>query len=290
MKVILSGFWEVRAVIKLLKAHFARLKFNKFFWVCVLGAFAVGLTVVFTFYHSLVKYGSSASADAAMMLYTGAIGFVGAVIVSLFLGTDYSDGTLRNKIITGSRRTDIYISSLIVSIAATAAICAAYLLPVFALGIPLLGGFVLDGKSIALYLVGSLALLLAFCSIFTAVSMSVHNKTIASVASIVGVMFVFFLCTYLLNRLGEPEFIDKVVSYDPVTEEIVTETVRNASYIGGGARTFVLFLLDFLPSGQSILYMSGTATHLWQMPLYSLLIAVAATAGGILYFRKKDIR
>ena len=41
-----------------------------------------------------------------------------AVFVSLFFGTEYSDGTLRNKLIGGYTRGQIYVSQFIVNAAA----------------------------------------------------------------------------------------------------------------------------------------------------------------------------
>ncbi|MGY3662454.1 MAG: hypothetical protein ACXAHE_00930 [Roseburia sp. 1XD42-69] len=36
----------------------------------------------------------------------------------MFLGTDYSDGTIRNKLTVGHTRTNIYLANLIVTFAA----------------------------------------------------------------------------------------------------------------------------------------------------------------------------
>ncbi|MEG0494561.1 MAG: ABC transporter permease, partial [Clostridia bacterium] len=42
------------------------------------------------------------------------IGLVSPLFCGLFLGTEYSDGTMRNKLIVGQKREKIYLSSFIV--------------------------------------------------------------------------------------------------------------------------------------------------------------------------------
>ncbi len=47
---------------------------------------------------------------------------------------------------------------------------------------------------------------------------------------------------------------------------------------------------DFLPTGQSIQYMTMSVLHLWMLPLYSFIITVVTTTTGIFLFRKKNIK
>lgn len=66
--------------------------------------------------------------------------FAAAVVVGLFVGTEYSDGTIRNKLSAGHARRDIYLSKLIVCAAADVVIYVVYILVVLGLGQILLGG------------------------------------------------------------------------------------------------------------------------------------------------------
>ena len=71
--------------------------------------------------------------------YAMLIGVLSAIFCSLFLGVEYGDGTMRNKIIAGHKRTDIYLSNLITNLSASLLMCLSYILSNVVLGIPLLG-------------------------------------------------------------------------------------------------------------------------------------------------------
>ncbi len=55
--------------------------------------------------------------DVAQLLlnYSTMIGVVIAIFTSLFLGVEYSEGAIRNKISMGHKRTAIYLSNLILT-------------------------------------------------------------------------------------------------------------------------------------------------------------------------------
>ena len=50
--------------------------------------------------------------DKMMLNYINIIGLFMAMFTSLFIGTEYDYGTIRNKIIVGHSRTSIYFSNL----------------------------------------------------------------------------------------------------------------------------------------------------------------------------------
>ena len=81
----------------LLSANMARLNGNKAFWSGFLLLTVMG---------AVERIGVYADADSSHLdeaFWIGAllIGFVLSVFVSLFVGTEYSDGTIRNKVISG---------------------------------------------------------------------------------------------------------------------------------------------------------------------------------------------
>ena len=69
------------------------------------------------------------------------IGIVMAVFCSLFIGTEYSEGTIRNKIIIGQKRGTVYLSNFITCSLVSVVMCMAFFIPYLCIGIPLLGFF-----------------------------------------------------------------------------------------------------------------------------------------------------
>lgn len=96
---------------KLLRANFTRMFKDKVFWVCIIAAFCTGLVTSIVAAASepswLIKWGPK------IIQRFKEVPFFASVFASLFLGTEYSNGTLRNKLMIGSARADIYFSSLI---------------------------------------------------------------------------------------------------------------------------------------------------------------------------------
>lgn len=62
------------------------------------------------------------------------MGLVSAIFTSLFIGSEYSDGTIRNKLVVGHSRMRIYLANLIVCSIASILISLAYTAGVFVIG------------------------------------------------------------------------------------------------------------------------------------------------------------
>lgn len=277
-------------MINLLCANFARLKKDKIFVLGIASMFVIGLQITINQYQDSFKYTDvKTSLDHIFFGYTLLIGAFCAVFCSLFIGTEYSDNTIRNKLAVGHTRSAIYLSNLIVSTTAGLLMCLAFIATVSAIGIPLLGWFQADLKTILLYLLDSAMLTIAFTSIFTLISMSSQSKAITAVICILGCFLLFFLATYINARLTAPEFYNGYIFTDSAGN-MTSESMANPNYLRGTARDIYTFFYDFLPTGQAIQLSNMSAIHLWQMPLYSLLIIITATMAGILYFRKKDLK
>ena len=102
---------------KLISANLMRLWLNKAFWVTVL--LMIGLESAFCL---LLLKQNSTRLDIVMYTMVQIIGILISVFLSLFMGTEYNDGTLRNKLIVGHKRSSVYLASLITGIAAVTVI------------------------------------------------------------------------------------------------------------------------------------------------------------------------
>ena len=143
---------------KLLASNFSRLKKNKVFWVECICMVLFGLYLVGRKYLERLKYQEESVLDNGFFAYVLVIGFAMAAFGSLFLGTEYSDGTIRNKLIVGHTRMRIYLANLIVSLAAGGLMCLCFIIPAAALGILLLGMFETKMSTLLWILLGSFLL------------------------------------------------------------------------------------------------------------------------------------
>ena len=123
---------------RLLSADFARLKKNKFFWICTAGIFLLGIFMAAMHYIAMQEYGENApQLTNILFVYALVIVFLIPAFDSLFTGTEYSDGTIRNKLIIGHTRTCIYLSNLVVCSVVGMVFCISYIVGALAVGIPL---------------------------------------------------------------------------------------------------------------------------------------------------------
>lgn len=274
---------------KLLGTDFDRLKKSKVFWAGIAFMLLFGAVLVLNQYREKRLYGYEAALDTVFFAYAILILFLSAAFCSLFLGTEYSDGTIRNKLVVGHPRTALYFSNLVTNIAACVLLCLAFLLPACALGIPLLGPLKAPPLQIALVLLGSFLMVCALCSILTVVGMLCQNKAAVAVLCVLGVVALLVAAAVVQAKLDAPEFYDGYVFTDSMGN-MTSERIANPEYLRGTARSVYECLYDLLPTGQALQYSSMTAVRLWQMPLYSLAILAASTGAGLFAFQRKDIK
>ena len=192
---------------RLLSADFAKLKKNKFFWLCMAGMAVFALFMKIMDYVSMREYsGSVPSFESLLLIYALVIGFLMAAFVSLFVGTEYSDGTIRNKLIIGHTRVSIYLSNLITCFAAGVMMCLAYLIPALAVSALLCRSDSTDFRMLLLMILYSFVLTLAFTSLYTLAGMICQNKALTAVITILVICFFSVASIYILSliHISEP--------------------------------------------------------------------------------------
>lgn len=266
----------------LLKANFARLWLTRSFWVCVILSAACSLTNSFS-------TGSSVSIGRSMASETANVLFFASIFAALFLGTDYSDGTLRNKVIAGAKRIDIYFANLTTVIAGSLIMTAAAMLTAAAGG--LVSGSSLGMSAGELLLNGAVAIgaTAAMSAVFTLIGMVVSSKSAIAVFTI-SVSFAMMIVSLIIEEtLFCPEYITEQTISEDGTSSVISET-RNPQYIEGTERDILTLIYDILPSGQATQLIMGELHEPALLPLYSAGVIAAATAAGGLIFRRKDLK
>ena len=215
--------------------------------------------------------------------------FLPAVFCALFLGTEHEHGTLRNKLIAGKSRAAVYLACLILSLAACFLMIGAYFLPVVIAGPFVTEGIGMAPGMLALIVIGELLMAAALCALCTLGSMLISRKAILAVVLLLAVIGGVVFSAAVEGRLDEPEFYQGVGM--TVDGELVDKSnTENPRFLTGTKREIYQFIADFLPTGQALEYNFGSYVHPAAMCLYSLLILAASTAGGLLAFRRKDLK
>lgn len=277
---------------KLLAANFSRLLRNKVFWVCCIFAFCYGVFMQVMNYLTTTASGEVPQIDDLFFSFSIWTGILLSAFISLFLGTEYSDGTIRNKLVIGHRRRDIYLSNLIVCITAGAVMCALNLIASFAVGLPLIGRFDAGAELVFATCIGILVAAAAFASICTMISMLCQNRAAAAVINILLIFLLLFVSLYIRAWLEAPETIttQSVVMDENGVSSMTTEEVPNPVYLRGATREVCEFINDFLPTGQTVQFTNMEAENIPLLCTYSVAITAAAAGAGTLVFKKKDVK
>lgn len=279
---------------KLLSANFNRLKRDKIFWITLIAMLAITAFSTVCQGISAVKYqdldpdNNLMSFNACYFNFMPIVGIFYAVFISLFLGTEYSEGTIRNKIVLGHTRTNIYLANFITCLAADIIIYCAMLIGGLA-ALPYLGGWQGGAASLLVNILIGLFLTVALTSILTMLSMLSTNKAITAVASIILVFALMVIASAFYNSLSEVEFTREFISISADGQVEFGDEIPNPAYVSGFRRKLYEFLVAFLPTGQGIL-VANQEIHFPFEIIYSTIITVAVNICGVFAFRKKDLK
>ena len=169
----------------LLSAYFQRLFKSRLYW-CLLGLMILsGIIIPILAHREMIAYGTDYTLESRLVWHFLIIGFIVAIFCSWFLGTDYSDGTIRNKIIAGNSRLKIYISALLICVIASVILVLAHQITIIGLGTWLIAPFKTDIHTISLILGISILATITFTGINTMIVMINQNKASSSIICLV---------------------------------------------------------------------------------------------------------
>jgi len=272
-------------VSKLLRSNFFRLRKSSSLLLCMAAVFAASVLFILG-----VANGDSSEpmvTEEIIMQVFPFLPIAYAVFISLFLGIEYQDGTLRNKIICGHSRYEIYISSAITSAVGCFAILASWALG-SVVAIIRFGWFVTPPKELLLYALIVLLLTAAVASILSVMGMLISNRAVSSVTSILLMFGLLMVGSVIYNALCEPEMAAGAIMTANGID--IGDPQPNPNYISGTLRAVLEFLVSTLPSGQAILLANKELEH----PLVSICSSVAiillTSIAGSLVFKRKNLK
>ena len=286
---------------KLLNASFYRLRKNKIFLGLVILTIIIAVFMLVSEYLNNIKYSSvfgisSNTTDILLMKFINIIGFFIAIFTSLFVGAEYSDGTIRNKIVAGHSRKNIYLSNLIVSILVGIFLELIYLIIVSIVSIPIFGLVQMSFLQLAVILLDIIMIIIVYSSIFNFIALICSNITISTVTSLLLILIMFVTDMLLSPTANSTEYIQKNIVMDE-QGNVTYEVVKNEDYPGKLVQTICKTISNFNPVSQAI-EISGNKiemneedfNNLKRYPLYSLGLIIIITAIGIYLFNIKELK
>ena len=276
----------------LMISGFKRLLKNRAFQITAVVVAVVGLFEIFMMYRDSIIEMDTPYLDGGLFSFAALGVFALAAVVPLFVGSEYSDGTIRNKVVVGHRRGAVYLSMLFTSVIAETLLIlvwtAAYLIP---------GAIRMEhAHPLWVYLCLYLAMFLelaVFSAIFTLLTMTLGNKAGAAVVCILFALLLVMQGIVVKSMLEEPEFYgQEIIISDDGEVSYGGEMEPNPNYIPEGSpkRAFYNFLMDFTPGGQALQISAYAADNLSKICLYDIGWLVVLTGAGVLIFRQKDLK
>ncbi len=274
---------------KLMGANLSRLWHDRLFWLltAIMAFLSAAMSVVYI--DNKMRSDIAWIMDFSLITYALLAPVLTSVFTALFVGSDYSGGTLRNKIIAGHRRVHIYLTNLIVCSFSGIVFSIAFVTPHILLGL-FFGGQIQAGmKTLMLYGGLSLALIIAFTALFTLIAMLCQNKSHTVAGCILLVFVLIFLGVYITSALNEPEYL---AGYSYTEDGVTVEEpeTKNPNYISGTKRQVYEFIQDFTPGGQIILIDNMSAEKPAMLAIYDGIILLAATGCGLVFFQRRDLK
>ena len=277
-------------MIKLLNAGFTRLRKNKLFWILIIFSIGLALLMIFTQYDDMKKYGEVIKTEQPMLNYSTLVGVVITIFTSLFLGVEYSDGAIRNKISIGLKRANVYLSNLIITTIASLFSYVLFIIIIAIVGIPIFGGITIHISNLLGLLGCIFVTIIAYSSIFTFIAMIISNKTITAIVSIMLEFGLMMVAVTHLNVITASPVIKSGSITNAETGEMKFTEVPNPRYPTESERKIYQTLLDINPAGQMFQIAGRVTPNLKILPIYSLGIIVIFSGFGIILFNKKELK
>ena len=273
---------------KLITASFSRLWKEKLFWL-VFAFMSIG-SVCYNWIGYNEINNPQIYVEDILFCILPVSSFVFALFISMRLGTEFEEHTIRNKLIVGYSRTQVYFSEYLTCMAASVILLAVMLLCSGLFGLFLSLEFLSDWTDIAFLVFGCVLMALVFSAMFVGISMNVGSKAASLVASIVFLFAILLLASFCINALEEPlmAYTNVIISVEDGVQ--FGDLVENPAYVDGTQRMIYELIADILPTGQAIQMNNLEFERSARWPAFSLIMLIIATVAGYIPFRKRDIR
>ncbi len=254
------------------------------------------------------------------LMFTGGLicMFIIPVLIALFIGTDYSDGTIRNKLMVGHKRCNIYLANLITSVSAAELVLLSGMAASYLTGLIVFKYTCLSAVEILMFLLTGVFITASMTAICTFLAMLIHSKAGGIAAAIMTSFVLMISAGTIINSLETPRYYDKntymntetgeVYELDAPLEEMTPEELHeydilasdidklepmeseNPFYVKGIKRKIYVWIQKATPGCQYISLSEWEKCFNDTSIIWSSVFVLVTTAAGILLFRKRNLK
>lgn len=274
---------------KLLSANMNRLFKSKVFWLTAATMLALTSFAMIMSCSSNIRIGVESHFEDEYFSTLPHFGLYISVFTTFFIGTEYSDFTIRNKIIVGNNRFEIFFANLITCVAAAGIFFVVWAVS-GCVGIAYFGieniafGVCLSKLAVGLFTVISVT------AILSVLAQLISSKSIGAIAAVFTAFALLLAGSFFYNSLTEPPTTFSYVMISAENGVEFGDEVPNPAYVGGAMRTVYEIMLRVIPMGQQILLADEPLEQPAVMIAISVAVTIIVSVIGYLLFRKKDLR
>ena len=272
----------------LLDANFKRLKKSKSLYILIFVSMLIAIfKIMFEFQDSIINSDYVVKLEDIIFFYPLYIGFIIAIFTSLFLSVEYTDGVIKNKIMVGHKRANIYLANLITISFVSLIFYLSYLIISLIIGIPLLGSITISSSNLIFSFISIVVILIAYSSIFTFIQMLTYDKIASTIINISLVVIIFLASFVCYKKLSDIEYENQ--NYIDLNGNIYYNDERG--YNNMPEWKFYRTLSDInLYSQASEILGNAYEPNYGKITIYATGIIVITTTLGLMIFKKKDLK
>ena len=276
---------------KLITANFHRFSKDRFSW-CVVGIVVIlSLASVFNSagsFEAMAARGYAMSLEDCYFNQAPLIGAFLALLISMFLGTEFSEGTIRNKLCIGHKRNEIFLSNFISCAFASIVLTAVWLLSCTLL-FGLIGPLEVEISEFVGYIFVAMGFAVSFAALYTVIGSLSSNKAMTIIYTFAVFIILAMAASALDDRLCEPE-MNEIMTYNNYGAVVMQEYAPNPLYLSGMIRTVCEVALELLPNGQALLLSNVAIECPVRAIAMSAVFTIVTLLVGSMLFKKKDIK
>lgn len=226
-----------------------------------------------------------------------------SIQISLIIGTEFSNGIVRNKLVVGHSKGMIFLSELLLSLISSTVLFAAYYGAFIVFNINWFNN--MERNDIALVVVGLWLMHLSFATICTTICFFIpYNTAVATVLNFI-LIIAMVICSHNLHlRFIEPEYNHSFVLNDN-GDKVDVDGNLNPKYIPPDSVKYALLHTFYylMPYGQLNDY-ENALSDIWinhlpnekyledlkTAPVHSLVTMGLFTAAGFICFCKRNLK